>query len=1061
MDVSKTPDQRADLLLAASTQHQKYRWLVEQPANSPTVTTFSGVEYPVQVACTPNVVYTDGPDGVRGLTGVTAFPSQIALASTWNTELSHSKGVAQAEEAFDKGKNGVLGPGVTSGRTPLAGRTPEYLGEDALLGGTLAGEITNGLQGGNADKPVLANIKHYVANEQEVDRQTSSSNLDERTLHEVYTLPYEVIEGTANPASVMCSYNQINGVYACENPLLTSNLKDQIGFDGFVMSDFGAVHSTAPALMAGLDQELNRPRFFTPDLLDAALTAGTITQARIDEAAHKVVRSYIAAGLFDHPLAATPIDNVSTAAHKVLSRTIAEQGSVLLKNQSHALPLSDATGQKIALIGPTVSTTATNNVNAITACSMLGFRGNTMACEGVVSPEVAFTERAAQDSGTVVVNNGSDVTAAAAVAADADVAIVFANVSQGEFADIPDLHLQNNGDALISAVSAAAKKTIVVLETGSAVEMPWLNSIDSVVEAWYPGDQQGPALAGLLWGDTNFSGKLPMTFPKSLSDVPTQTVEQYPGVRADGETIRQIDYSEGLEVGYKWYDEQKIAPQFEFGYGLSYTDFAYSDLAVKTSRNAETGAVTSAASFTVTNTGDVAGEEIPQAYLTLPASADDPGKRLVGWKRISLAAGESKTVTVDIASSDSNHPFGIWDADADKWINVDGKYTVAVGSSSRDLPLSSKQYVEFSGAAPVASLVVSPAAPTGANGWYTSPVTLTASATDDVDANPAIEINIDGAGWLAAPSSLELATDGSHAVKVRATDDTGNVSEVVSTTVKIDQTAPQVTASSDGAAHTVTLQASDAVSGIAKIEYAPASADLSDPASWIEYAGPIAAGRTATTFVFRATDVAGNVSDTGEFDYAPTVSVPSVELAVEPSTVVFGKPVTLTATVPADAVGSIQFRDGSKVLRTVTVADGSASLTVKLKAGTHALSARFSGDTVYEDASSLQVGVTVSKAAPTVVKVRSTAFVSGSKPVLRASVGKLNNGNWAVGKVVYYVNGKSIGSDTLRSADHGNSSLKASKKYSSSIKVKVKFVASDSANVASKSSATVTVKAKR
>ena len=275
MDTSMTPEQRADALLAASSQGQKYRWLVEQPANSPTQTSWpGGVVYPLQVDCTPTVVYTDGPDGVRSPEGVTAFPTQISLASTWNTALAEEKGTAQADEAFDMRRNGVLGPGVASSRTPLSGRTPEYLGEDSVLAGNLAAGMIEGLQAPTGDRAVMADLKHYVANEQETDRTTSSSNVSERALREIYELPVEIAVSASQPSSVMCSYNQINGTYACENDRLTDVLKDDFGLDGYVVSDFGAVHSTAKALMSGLDQELNRPRFFTPALLDAALAAG-------------------------------------------------------------------------------------------------------------------------------------------------------------------------------------------------------------------------------------------------------------------------------------------------------------------------------------------------------------------------------------------------------------------------------------------------------------------------------------------------------------------------------------------------------------------------------------------------------------------------------------------------------------------------------------------------------------------------------------------------------------------------------------------------------------------
>ncbi|MEA5116289.1 MAG: glycoside hydrolase family 3 N-terminal domain-containing protein, partial [Propionicimonas sp.] len=254
MDRSKTPTQRARALLAASTQHQKYRWLVEQPANSPQQTTFSGVTYPAQLDCTPTVIYTDGPEGVRADSGVTTFPSQISLASTWDTGLAHAKGVAMGDEAFDQRRNGILAPGLASARTPLAGRTPEYFGEDAVLSGRLAAAQVNGIQHPTGKRAVMAELKHYVANEQELDRQTSSSNVGERALREIYELPYEIALNYSSPANIMCSYNQINGTYACENKRLNNVLKNDLGFDGYIVSDFGAVHSTAEALNNGLDQ---------------------------------------------------------------------------------------------------------------------------------------------------------------------------------------------------------------------------------------------------------------------------------------------------------------------------------------------------------------------------------------------------------------------------------------------------------------------------------------------------------------------------------------------------------------------------------------------------------------------------------------------------------------------------------------------------------------------------------------------------------------------------------------------------------------------------------------
>jgi beta-glucosidase len=666
MDTHKTADQRANLLLHHSTLEQKLRWLDEQAANSPAQTTFGGVTYPVQVPCTPTVVYTDGPDYVRGSSGVTVFPAQLALAASWSDQLAFAKGKAQADEAFRAGKNVILGPGLSSSRTPLAGRTPEYLGEDPLLSGSLAAADINGIQRGNPDEPVMAVVKHYVANEQELDRQTSSSNIDGRTLREVYNQPFAIALSKSAPGGIMCSYNQVNGAYACESPVLNNLLKGDTGFDGYVTSDFGAVHSTGPSLTNGLDQELNRPKFYTPATIAAALDAGQVSAAQIDAAAFRVVRAYFKTGLFDHPLPATP----TGTHHPAVAQAIAEQGSVLLKNDGAILPL---TGRKtIAVIGPTASDTPTAGVSAGTVCAE--GPGTSAACPNAVAPLDAITARAAK----VTYDNGSDPATAASVARGADVAVVFGYARQGEFADRSTLALDGNGDALIAAVAAANPNTIVVLETGTATTMPWLANVKGVVEAWYPGDQQGTALVRLLYGDTDFTGRLPMTFPKSLADTPTSTPAQYPGVVAAGSTIRQVSYSEGLKVGYKWYDAQNIEPLFPFGFGLSYTTFGYANLKVVAQKKKVT------VSFDVRNTGSRAGTATPQVYLTLPATTGEPGRRLVGYDQLTLRPGRSARVqiTVDAASLD------FWNTATHAWQIAPGGYAVQAGASSRDLPLT-------------------------------------------------------------------------------------------------------------------------------------------------------------------------------------------------------------------------------------------------------------------------------------------------------------------------------------------------------------------------------------
>lgn len=677
MDRRKSAEQRARALLAASSPHQKYRWLVEQPANTPQQTAWAdGVVYPAQVPCTPTVVYTDGPDGVRFTDGVTAFPATIATAATWNQQLAYAKGAAQADEAYQKGKNVILAPGIAGGRTPLSGRTPEYLGEDPLLSGLIAAAGTRGIQ---SDDRVLATLKHYVANEQETDRQTSSSNADERTLREIYELPFEIAVKRSQPASVMCSYNQINGVYACEHPRLNGVLKGDIGFGGYVMSDFGSVHSTAQSLVNGLDQELNRPIWFTPAKLDAALAAGQITQRQVDAAALRVVTSYIRGGLFDHPLPATTTADASTAAHKAIARTVAEQGSVLLKNSRNTLPLTPRRGQTIAVIGPTASSVPTGGISAGSVCSMPWRFGNptTMKCEDLVSPEDGIRARAARAGATVTFADGSDLSLAASTAAAADAVVVFGYQRTGEFTDLTDLRLHGNGDSLIETVAAANPRTVVVLQTGSAVEMPWLDRVGAVMENWYGGEQMGPAIAALLFGDADFTGRLPMTFPRSLADIPTAgSAARYPGVRADGATIRQVDYSEGLEVGYRWYRAEKIAPLFPFGFGLSYTRFAYGKPQV--SGNLKEGF---RIRFTLKNIGGRTVTEVAQAYAELPAAAGEPAPRLVGWTRVTLKPGHSRVAEIHLTRADlaDLHLLQYFDTGRGTWVTPRGKVSFTVG----------------------------------------------------------------------------------------------------------------------------------------------------------------------------------------------------------------------------------------------------------------------------------------------------------------------------------------------------------------------------------------------
>ncbi|MFE1646129.1 glycoside hydrolase family 3 C-terminal domain-containing protein [Microbacterium sp. P01] len=693
------------------------RWLNEAAANDTMFTEFNTagglgqppgppVTYPEHPACVQFNADIDGPWGVAYGTGTTAFPVPVAQAASWDVELTGAKGAVMADEAWKQQYNALFAPGIDLVRHPWGGRNAEYLGEDPLLAGTLSAEWIRSLRESNPGQPVASVLKHFVGNQQELDRAASSSNIDERTLHQLYLQPYE-IAFDADPAGVMCGFNQLNGIFSCENPdLLKTNLRDQLGFEGFAVTDNGAQHSTAASLDAGLDQELSLPLYFAPPKLNEALASGDITEEQIRGAAFRVLRAKFASGIQDFALPETGrYSDVRTTRSNAVALEMAEKGSVLLKNDG-ILPLQTA-GQTIAVFGPTASNEITpdpaydrGGVSARTVCTSPLF-GVTIANAVIdchqTAPLDAIAARAAQDGSTVVYNNGTDLEEAAEVAAGADVVVVFGFNLSGEYFDLDTLDLFKGGNELIDTVAGANPNTVVVLETAGPVLMPWIDDVPAVLEAWWSGDKGGDAIAGLLFGDVNPSGKLPVTFPKEAADLPTGAGnnDQYPGTFADGSTrrepdsteIRQVNYTEGLQVGYKWYDEQGIEPLFEFGHGLSYTQFEYSALNVATAIDEITGAVRSTVSFTVTNTGAVDGAEIPQVYVEFPEVASEPGKRLVGFDRIELAAGEQRAVEVVIDSEASNNPLSVWDVDADVWKIIDGDYLLSVGGSSRDLPL--------------------------------------------------------------------------------------------------------------------------------------------------------------------------------------------------------------------------------------------------------------------------------------------------------------------------------------------------------------------------------------
>ncbi len=652
--------QRVSQLMAQMTQDQKISMLHGTGSSSP----YIGNTAAIPSLCIPALGLHDGPGGVGdGFGGVTQLPAPVAGAATFDPALEQQYGVVAGAEFKGKGADIALGPTLNIDRDPRWGRGFESFSEDPYLSGRMAVAEIQGVQ----SQGVMAQAKHAAVYNQETFRNGMSDNaiVDTRTLQEIYLPGFQsaVTQGAA--ASVMCAYSVINGTFACQHPyILNTALYQQAGFGGFVTSDWGALHSAAPAANAGMTMEMPGAAFFG-DGLRQAISSGQVTQATLDTMVSRVLTQMFAFGLFDHAKTGSTGAVVTTAAHKTTARQIAEEGTVLLKN-SGVLPLSTTTTKKIAVIG--------NDGGA--GVASVGGGSATVTSSGTVSPLTGITNRAGSGA-TVQYEAAADGTAgidrAVALAKTVDVPIVFATYPQNEGSDNTSIDLPGQQNQLISSVAAANPKTIVVLHTGSAVTMPWLSQVSGVLEGWYSGQEVGNALAAILFGDVSPSGKLPVTFPASLADVPAHTTAQWPGAN------NQVQYSEGLDVGYRWYDAKNITPLFPFGYGLSYTSFSFSNLQV-----GALGSGGSTVTATVTNTGGRAGAEVAQLYVGDPASTGEPVHQLRGIQRVDLQPGQSQTVQFTVTAHDLAH----WADSAGGWTTTAGTYQILVGDSSRNLPLS-------------------------------------------------------------------------------------------------------------------------------------------------------------------------------------------------------------------------------------------------------------------------------------------------------------------------------------------------------------------------------------
>lgn len=652
----------------------------------------------------------DGPQGVREDVGLnswsaagrtddfaTALPPGLTIAATWDPALAEEGGQVIGQEACIRGKNVLLGPGINIIRTPLCGRNYDYYGEDPWLSGRMAVGYIRGLQ----EEDTVACVKHFALNNQETARGTVSVEVDERALREIYLPAFEASIKEGGAMAIMSAYNKFRGVYCSQNEVLLDQiLKQEWGFRGGVISDWGGVHETAGPAAVGVDLEMgSRPpysHFFLADAYEAGIKAGTYPVATLDDKVRRDLRMLFASGAID----GRKPGSINTAAHLDVARRIAEGGMVLLKNEGGILPLDPARVHSVAVIGQNAVRTFAAGGNSagvkafreITALDGIiaraGAAMNVVYSEGYKQPEAK--NLSAEDNAGVKRTVLSDASLAerqalrdraVAAAKASDVVILVAGLTHRAHADDEgtdrvDLSLPAGQAELIAAVTAANSRTVVVLIDGSPIEMPWLAQVPAVLQAWYAGSEAGPALAAVLFGDVNPSGKLPCTFPKALADTPAAQggPAAYPGVNG------VVHYDEGLLVGYRWYDTKAVEPLFPFGFGLSYTTFKYSNLRVESVGNAA-----ATVQCDVTNTGSRPGAEVVQLYVhDGHASVPRPAKELKVFSKVLLAPGETKTVVLKL----DPRSFAFYAPEKHGWSVEAGDYGLLVGSSSRDIRLT-------------------------------------------------------------------------------------------------------------------------------------------------------------------------------------------------------------------------------------------------------------------------------------------------------------------------------------------------------------------------------------
>jgi len=667
----------------------------------------------------PAIRMADGPMGVRSWAGssaitsagsapfkvlATSFPAGIAMASTWDTDLVRREGRAIAQEVKALGRDMILGPTVNIDRVPLWGRNFEGYGEDPWLASRLGVAYIQGVQG----EGVIPSVKHFAANNEEYERHRIDASVSDRALHEIYLPAFKAAVQQADVWTVMSAYNKLNGVHCAEDPaLLDDILKKEFGFKGFVISDWGSTYSTAPTVNAGMDLEMPGGAAFetwfarpqtaaagnsggwlqAPKVL-AEMQAGHISESTLDDNVGRILRVIFVSGLFDHPRPviadpATVEDRIDTPEQKAVALQGATEGIVLLKNTANLLPLDPAKIHSMAVIGPNASVARTG-----------GGGSSLVRPKYAISPAAGIQEAFGKGWGGAlkfalgVEMEGEDaeqetpeararlLKEAVEAASSVDVAVVVVGRSsklEAESFDVRTMDLPAGQDELIQAVEKANPRTIVVLNSGNPVTMgKWIDATPALVEMWYGGQEAGHALADVLFGKANPSGKLPVTFPKRFEDSPA--FGHYPGENL------HVDYAEGIYVGYRYYDTKKVEPQFPFGFGLSYTTFAFSEITVVPMKGEDLAEV----SLKVKNTGTRAGVEVVQLYIHDGHSKiDRPERELKGFERVELAPGEEKEVTFPLHRQDLSY----WSPEKRTWVTDSGTFEIQVGASSRDIRL--------------------------------------------------------------------------------------------------------------------------------------------------------------------------------------------------------------------------------------------------------------------------------------------------------------------------------------------------------------------------------------